>query len=101
MKFTFLDREYSKTTSGGLNQNIKYKWLAISTSLAVNDTEADINLRVTIVKLTGQNEEDIEIAWGTVPLDRIEYAYENEGIMPKSFPIELNNAKGVDGKINI
>ena len=67
----------------------------------MNDTEADISLKVTVVKLTGQNEEDVEIAWGKIDVDKMEYAYANEGIMPKSFPVTLNNATGAGGEIKV
>ena len=67
----------------------------------MNNTDVDINLKVTVVKLMGQDQEDVEVAWGVVPTSRIQTAYETAEAMPKSFPVDLNNADGVDGTLKV
>ena len=68
----------------------------------MSDTEGDLAMKATLVKLTGNNEEDVEIAWGTVPVNDISAAYAvPNNTKPKSFPIELNNADGADGVLKI
>ena len=57
VRFTFVDKDLSVTSAGGMNMGTKYKWPGISDQLQVNDTDADVNMKVTVVKLTENGKE--------------------------------------------
>ena len=52
-----------------MDMGSKYKWVGVNTALSVNSTNNDINLKVTLVKLMGQDQDDVEIAYGIVPVN--------------------------------
>ena len=66
-KFTFTERDESRFTDAGNHRGTNIKFIPHTCTLAVNDTENDLSLRIAVVKETPAGEDDIEVAWGTVP----------------------------------
>ena len=69
----------------------------------MDDTDADVNMKVTVVKLTenDKEEEKGEMGWATVPVSRLAASYAAPGAMPKSFPLDLNTNDGAGGTLKI
>ena len=62
--------------------------------MAVNDTIADKLLDVTLVKLTSIGEDDVVVAKGQVPAEKLAEIYKQVDVKQKSFPLQMNNLEG-------
>ena len=74
----------------------------MTTSLSVNDTNTDVKVKVTVVKLMGQDQEDVEVAWGEVEEKAITAAYERPEARPTGkFQVKLSNADAVASTLTV
>lgn len=62
--------------------------------MAVNDTIADKLLDITLVKLTSIGEDDVVVAKGQVPAEKLAEIYQQVDVKQKSFPVQMSNPDG-------
>lgn len=77
--------------AGDRNDAQSYSWMD-SRMLAVQDTNADTAVKVTVIKMSPQGQDDVPevpIAYAIVPVEKLTQIFKDMDVKQKSFKIEL------------